>query len=113
MNFALGGLLQLVMMFGPAVLILFSGRASGWRKVKWVLFSILPWVLGQVALVAWIYFAPREMQTQLMMFGSSGIYIATWVAAWSIYFIFLRRLKKPASTLSDVEALTPSDEPRV
>ncbi len=108
MGYALGSYFQLVMVFGPGALILFSKRISGWGKVRWVFFSLLPWLIAQMALVAWMSIAPHEKQVELMMFGSGPIYIATWVSAWLVYFMFRFRFKKALKSTS-----TPSTTDKV
>ncbi len=105
MGYVLGSYLQLVMVFGPAILLLFTRRARGWLKARWVLYTLLPWIIGQTALLVWVLLASRESQVQLLMFGSGGIYIATWIVTWIIYFVFRARFKKPLATSGDV----PSD----
>jgi hypothetical protein len=93
----IGSYLQLVMVFGPAILILLARRAYGWVKARWVFLALLPWLIGQAVLLAWFLLASGESQNQLLMFGSRGIYLGTWICAWIIYFVFLVRFKRPSA----------------
>jgi hypothetical protein len=97
LGYVLGSYVQLVMVFGPAVLILFARRTRGWTKARWVFLSLLPWLIGQVVLLVWFLVASRESQLELPMFGSSGIYVATWLGAWIVYLFFLSLFKKPSA----------------
>jgi hypothetical protein len=106
LGYVIGSYLQLVMVFGPAVLICFTRRAHGWIKARWVFFALLPWLIGQIALLAWYLVASQESQVQLLLFGSGGVYVATWIAGWIIYFVFLARFKKA------VQNAAPGHEPR-
>ncbi|HQR53634.1 MAG TPA: hypothetical protein PLZ79_10220 [Burkholderiales bacterium] len=108
LGYVIGSYLQLVMVFGPAILLLFTSRVRGWVKARWVFYSLLPWLLGQMLLLVWVLLASRESQVEFLMFGSGGVYIATWIAAWIIYFVFRSRFRKP-STPSEAPAPLPQD----
>lgn len=104
LGYVIGSCLQLVMVFAPAVLILFTRRAHGWIKARWVLYSLLPWLISQVVLLGWVLLASRESQVQLLMFGSAGVYTATGIVTWIIYVVFRVRFKKPAAASEEVPA---------
>lgn len=82
--------------YGPFVLIIFSGRVSGWQKIKWALLTLVPIFVKNILIATLL---AKSNASALIFLKSpyhstyTAIYVLSWVSVWLIYFYF--RAKNP------------------
>ncbi len=80
-----------LILFGPALIISFSKRVKKWKKVQWVIYSLLPLIIVPLIIAIGVK-AVVPSETNL-----GGVYIGmimplpTYLSVWIMLFIFRRK----------------------
>jgi len=82
-------LIPLWLLFGPAVLIVFSGRLRGLPKLLWVLGVLTPPTLAVTSVAVVVLLFPQIQINPHADFPP--VYFGTVLAVWVVYVIYRRR----------------------
>ena len=81
--------LMFIILFGPAIIIVLSKRVAGWKKVRWVMYSLLPlFIIPVVSVAAIMLILPAEKKNLAGLYATPIMSISTYISVWLILLIF-------------------------
>lgn len=86
-------IIMAAILFGPAIIILLSKRVAGWKKVRWVVYSLLPLLIVPVVIAIAVNMAMPTQKGLANLYMSTIYPIPTYASVWIVLLIF--RIKNP------------------
>ena len=94
-------LIPLWLLFGPALLIVFSGRLRGLPKLLWTLGALTPPTLAVTGVAVIVLLFPQIQINPHADFPP--VYFGTVLAVWAVYVIYRRRYVVDTTPNSTIE----------
>jgi hypothetical protein len=82
-----------VIAFGPALIILFSKRVSRWKKVKWIIYSLIPLVILPVLITIALMIVFQGERNLVGLYSGMIFPLPTYASVWIVLFVFFRKNK--------------------